>query len=168
MKAEKAAPLTTALVANAQELAKQSGILDEQIINRIHYIMVSVFNLFKKKDAYWYFYGAGEGEVGNLWSHYGSNEISIVADNCPGEEMVIIDKFGDDWGFGDSIPTRWLFEDFEKELTEGKLKYEQKELDRKAKQKAMSAEKKQEDLELIKIAKKKLSKAELAALKRSL
>ena len=160
--------LTPELVAEAEDLVSRAGKLEEKITDRIHYIMTSIFKLFGKKSAYWYFYGAGEGEVGPLWAHYDKEMIGVVIDDCPGESMVILLKDGSEWGFDDGIPTRWLFEDFEEELTQGKKNYEEREITRKAAQKELAANKKLEDKKLIEGAKKKLSKKELEALRRSL
>src|SRR5512135_1329026 len=168
MKITPVKPITPELVAEAEELATRLGKMEEKITDRIHYIMLSIFKLFSKKDAYWYFYGAGEGEVGPFWAHYDKDQIGVVIDNCPGETMVILLKNGDEWGFEDSIPTRWLFEDFEEELIQGKKKFEEREIARKAAQKELAVNKKLEDKKLIEGAKKKLSKKELEALRRSL
>lgn len=159
--------ISSEIVTQAKDLAAQAGKLEEIIINRIGYIIDTIFKTFKQKYDCWYFYGAGEGEVGDLWRHYCNNHIDIIIVGCS-SEMVIIDKNGDEWGFEDSIPTRWLFEDFEQELIDGKKKFEDKEAERKKKQKELSAAKKQEDKDLVEAAKKKLSKKELAAIRRSL
>lgn len=161
-------PITPELVKEAEALAIRSGLLEEQIVDRINYIMQSIFKLFSKKNAYWYFYGAGEGEVGNLWAHYDQYHIDVVIDECPGESMVILLKDGTEWGFDDSIPTRWLFEDFETELTEGKKKYKELEETRKNTDKTKRLYQKEQDKKLAQVAKGKLTKKELAALKRSL
>lgn len=161
-------PITPELIKEAEALAIQSGRLEEQIVDRINYIMESIFSLFSKKSAYWYFYGAGEGEVGNLWANYNQSHIDMVIDECPGESMVVLLKDGTEWGFDDSIPTRWLFEDFETELTEGKKKYKELEEDRKNTDKAKRLYQKEQNKKLAQVAKSKLTKKELAALKRTL
>lgn len=164
-------PVTPEFVKEGRALAAKAGAFEDQIVNRIGYIMECIFELFDKKNAYWYFRGADEGEVGDLWAHYQehcSSSIDLIVDNCPGPEMVLILETGEDWGFSDSIPSRWLFEDFEQELINGKKKFEDRKIERKAKKKATTAALKKEDQELIEEAKKKLSEKELAALKRSL
>lgn len=160
--------ITPELVAEAEDLASRAGSLEEKITDRLHYIMLNIFNTFSKKDAYWYFYGAGEGEVGDLWRFYHEDSISVVVDNCPGESMVILLKDGSEWGLDDGIPTRWLYEDFEEELKQGKKKYEEKEAQRKLDAANKRKQSKEEAAKLAKIAKSKLSKKELAALKATL
>ena len=167
-KIESVKPINQEMVKEAEELAAKAGKLEEKIVNRIHYIMTSIFKLFNKKTAYWYFYGAGEGEVGDLWSHFDKDSISIVIDNCPGESMVILLKDGSEWGFDDSIPTRWLYEDFEEELVEGKKKFIEKTSDLEAARIDKALQEKEEAKKLAVRAKAKLTKAELAALKKSL
>lgn len=166
-------PLTPLLVKQWEIAEQQAGALKEQIVDRIDYIIKTIFKAFDKKFDYWYFYGAGEGEVGPLIIN--SNSFSVITElaknrngNYDFNEMVILLKDGSEWELNDSIPSRWLFEDFEKELVDGKKKFEEKEAERKVKQKELSAAKKQEDKALIEAAKKKLSKKELAALRRSL
>jgi hypothetical protein len=129
--------------------------------------MVSIFDLFEQKDAYWYFYGAGEGEIGDLWRSYSRDEIDIITDRCP-EEMIVLLKDDSEWGLNDSIPTRWLFEDFEEELIEGKKKYEEKQRAKQAENKTKRTIKKAEIEKLIIEARSKLSKKEWIALKKSL
>jgi hypothetical protein len=162
-------PITPELVKEAEDLASKAGRLEERIIERIHYIMVSIFKTFNKKEAYWYFYGAEEGDVGDLWKHYNKDDINVVVINAVGgDKMIILLKDGSEWGFEDSIPTRWLFEDFEEELSEGKKKFKEKEESRKLAEQEKRRQKKDTDVAIAKVAKAKLSKKELAALKRTL
>lgn len=160
--------ITPDFVQEAKELARKSGGFDEQIVKRIHYIMLSIFNAFGKRNAYWYFYGAPEGEQGNLWRYFDEETIGVIVDDCPGDSMVIILNDGSEWGLEDSIPTRWLYEDFEAELHDGKRKYKELEVARKKAEKTKEANGKKNDAALAKAAKSKLSKAELLALKRTL
>lgn len=158
-------PITPELVDEVTELYHKLGPLESKIIGRIHYIMLSIFNTFGQKNAYWYFYGAAEGEQGDFWRHYEKDAISIVFDNCPaGENMVILLKDGSEWRFDDSIPTRWLFEDFETELAEGKKKYQGKLKADKIAAQNKRFQQKQEDKKLAAAAKGKLTKQELSAL----
>ena len=43
-------PVTPELVLEAKELANMAGALEEKIVDRIHYIMTSVFKLFNKNN----------------------------------------------------------------------------------------------------------------------
>lgn len=156
------------LLEKASVLQKQLAKMESDIIDRCNYIMTSIFKLFDKKSAYWYFYGAGEGEFGDFWDNYHKDYVHIIADNCPGKEMVILLKDGSEWGFSDGFPTRWLFEDFENELIEGKSLYEKREAERQEASKKKREEKKIKVKAIAEIAKSKLSKEELAALKKVL
>ncbi len=150
----------------------QTGRLENIIIERITYIIHTLFEKFDMKLDTWYFDDAGESQVGNLADHYGKYEIDSIAielnKNFKYKDISIIDRFGEEWSWGNSIPIRWLFEDFEKEIIDGKVKYIEKEAARKSRQKELSANKKKKDQLLIEQAKKKLSTEELAAIKRSL
>jgi hypothetical protein len=171
----KTEPITQKLIDNWQLAANESSSMEGEITNRIDYIIRTIFDTFNKKLDTWYFDGAGEGDVGDLLRHYDENEINIITELSRNKEgvydsieMVIIDKEGSEWGFDSSIPTRWLFEDFEQELIDGKKLFEEQKAERKKNKKELSAKKKLEDQALATAAKAKLSKKELAALRRSL
>jgi len=168
--------ITPELVKEAKDLATQASRLEEKIVERIHEIVTTWFRIFDVKLDTWYFHGAGEGEVGNLWPRFDDGHVWIITElarNKDGRydsrDMAIIDKDGNEWGWDDSIPIRWLYDDnFEEEIIKGKAEFEKREVERKAKRKELAAAKKLEDEKLIEDAKKKLSKKELAALRRSL
>jgi len=146
--------------------------LEDQILDRIDYILNTWFSIYGAKLEYWYFDGAAEGEVGDLhrfmntdsiWSFY------VETKNYPDNDMVFIDKDGDEYSWQSEIPTRWLYDDsFEEEIIKGKAEYERREEERLAKKKQKTANKKAQDEKLVEEAKKKLSKEELAALRRTL
>ena len=161
-------PLSHELVAEAEEVSRRAENLEQSIIDRISYIMASVFKLFGKSKAYWWFNGASEGEVGSFWKNYDKEQISVITECPSGEEMIILLKDGSEWGLVDGFPTRWLFEDFETEIKEGKQKYKEKEIIRKTELKKLSDRKKLEVEALIESAKSKLSKKELDAVKKFL
>lgn len=144
---------------------------EQVILNRITYILEVWFAAFGAKLENWYFDNAGEGEVGNLCDNVNPDSIVNIYSECkpfPRKEMVILDKWGDEWGWESEIPLRWLFEDFEDEVNNGKKLFDEKELARKSKKKELSLAKKMKDEELIEKAKMKLSPEELAAIRRGL
>jgi hypothetical protein len=161
-------PITHELVEEAQEAAFRASAFEQTIIDRISYIMASVFKLFGKNGAYWWFSGADEGEVGSFWKNYDPEQVSVITECTSGEEMIILLKDGSEWGLVDGFPTRWLFEDFETEIQDGKQKYKEKEIRRKAEMKKLSEQQKVEHEALIQSAKSKLSKKELNAIKKYL
>jgi hypothetical protein len=164
--------ITESTVSEWESLQRKAAKLEDTITERIDYILRAVFKTFGGDLHYWYFDGAGEGEVGDLSKWMDDNEISAIwteAAKKTTSDMIIIDKFGNEWEYDSAIPTRWLYDnEFEVELHNGKLQYEEKEKARKAKQKELTAAKKAEDAALIEEAKKKLTKKELAALRRSI
>lgn len=83
-------------------------------------------------------------------------------------EMVIITKDGGEWAWDSSIPLRWLFEDCEEEIINGKTLYDAKLKKKKEEAIVKKTLKKKLDETLAVQAKAKLSKEELAALKRTL
>jgi len=147
------------------------GDLEEPIIERIDYILNYWFSAFDGKLDYWYFPDAGEGEVGDLYSNMTLDTINkfvVCLEKQPSDyEMCIIDQDGDEYTWCNEIPTRWLFEDFESEIVEGKMKAIKAEEDNKAKRKALLENKKLKDKKLLTEVFTKLSKEELAAIKRN-
>ncbi len=162
--------ITPKLVMDWEQATKKASALEEEIINRIDYILHFWFAAFGAKLEYWYFDGADEGEIGpikmnidTIWNFY------VEAKNFPDDDMRFIDKDGDEYSWQSEIPTRWLYDDsFEEEITKGKAEYERRETERLAKKKQKAADKKLQDSKLVEDAKKKLSKEELAALRRTL
>lgn len=157
---------------NAWEVSRSATSKYEEIINdRIDYILRFWFEAFGGKLNYWWFEGADEGEVGDLYRHMNKtsiNEIWVDCVNNSKEDMIILDKNGLEYEWQNEIPTRWLYEDFESEIIKGKQDFINRELERKNKKKELSAKQKAEDEALAQAAKSKLSKKELAALRRTL
>lgn len=162
--------ITPELVMKWENAVKQASKLEDEITDRIDYILHFWFSTFGAKLEWWYFDGAEEGEVGDIkinmdtiWNFY------VEVKNYPDNDMSIIDKDGDVYSWQSEIPTRWLYDDnFEEEIVEGKAEFERREAERLAKKKQRTAEKKAQDSKLAEAAKKKLSKEELAALRRTL
>jgi hypothetical protein len=151
------------LLANADKLKTELFVLENKITDRIDYI---VRYCFGKIDT-WYFDDAQPGSIGDLWENIKYNEIEGIiisrGERFPErteKDLIIIDSNGGEINLYDSFPKRWLFEDFEKEVDEGKIKYEKKQLEKKNKRN----EKKDKTKSLAKSAAEKLSKDELAAI----
>ena len=168
-------PISADTITHCKELRNKLNLLEGEIIDRLNYIIYTMFSMWGINFDTWYFEGAEEGEVGNLWRNYASDEISgLVLDFDRHEEeynsgsITIIDKDGDEWQFYNSIPTRWLFEPFEGELAKGKELFFQQEIARKEALKTKRAKQKEKDLKLAEAAKAKLSPEEIAALKKTL
>jgi len=170
-------PINKELFNEWEKLSAQVGALEDQIIKRIDYIVQNIFKIFGVKLINWSFYGAGgvdeDGEdVRKLQCHYNDDGIEIeflARRGRSNNEMVFIDKFGHEYGIDSEIPTRWLYDDnFQQEIIAGIAEYKKRKAESEAKQKALNALKKIETEKLVEEAKKKLSKKELAALRRSL
>ena len=166
-------PISPFAVSNWKEIKKQTDKIEGEIIERLDYIIRFLHKTFGVKLGTWYFYGAGEGRMGELC--YEDDAINVVTEldrSSDGEyhskEMCIIDDNGDEWMFDSYIPTRWLFEAFEQEIIDGKVKYEVVKKAKQEKEKAKRLQKKEEAKKLAESAKQKLTKAELAAIRKSL
>ena len=145
-------------------LTKEASELEEIITDRITYIIKFWHSMFNISFFTWYFDGAGEGEVGDLYANFGPMEISSINADVGKGAITIIDKYNNEYCWDSAIPTRWLFEDFEQEITDGKRKY----IDfLNAKKEAVLKNKKESKInkdKLIESAKSKLTKEELEAI----
>jgi len=165
-------PITKEYFEQAEKVIAFANKFTGKIEDRLDYIIHKFFEIYDCKVNTWYFEDVEESEVGNLWDHMDQDYItSIWIDinerSKKYNNYAFIDKFGEVDEWANSIPTRWLFEDFEQEVIDGKKKFEEKELAKKARQKELSEQKKNKNAELVEKAKQKLSKEELQALKRS-
>ncbi len=163
---EKVLPISIELINKAKKLKKEFSDLNEIIIDRIDYIITFIYKAssLKGKNFSWWFDGADENEVGDFWVNYNisNGEICFLTD--PQLSMLIIDKYGDMWECGGSIPDRWLFEDFENEIIEGEKMLEEMNAKKNSEKLQLKEQNKSERQKLIDSARKKLSKQELKAL----
>lgn len=168
-------PLTKDQISEWQNAYNHAVILENVIIDRVGYVVSVWMKTFGGKLTNWYFGSAREGEVGNFVDHFGGDSVYSIYTECKphpapndGSDMVIIDKFGGEWGWDSSIPLRWLFEDCEDEIIQGKILYEEKLKKKKEDAAVKKSLKKKLDESLANQAKAKLTKEELAALKKVL
>ena len=119
-------PITEGLIVDWEKACKNAGHLEEQITDRLDYIIKTIFQVFDERLDTWYFDGAREGCMGDLT--YDKPEIFMIWDHGTlKDDMIILDRDGKEVMFDQSVPTRWLFEEFEAELIAGKRKYEEQE-----------------------------------------
>ena len=165
-------PLGKTFVKEWEDARRTADALEGSIIDRIDYVLKVWFKAFDCELKNWYFEGAEESSMGDLHcnddSIYSIHIDNFKGDKVPHNDMIIIDKDGGEYGWESEIPLRWLFEDCEQEIVEGRKKYEKREAFRKESLKTKRAKQKAEDLALADGAMAKLSKKELAALKKVL
>lgn len=145
--------------------------MEEEVLDRISDVIQKICDVFEVKLNTWFFDDAEEGDIGSVKNNINSTEVGdyvICLYEQNNVDFVILDKDGKERDLSDQFPRRWLHEDFEEELIEGKRLFLKKERERKEKQKLSREIKKANDLKMLEKAKKKLSKEELAALKRNL
>ena len=156
-------PITKGLIVDWEEASKKASALEEKIVDRLDYIITTIFEVFKERLDTWYFSDAQEGTMGSLT--YDEPEIFMEwKHGTLKDDMIIIDRDGNELMFDQSVPTRWLFQEFEAELKDGKKKYEERESAKLVKK----LSDKEATKKLAASAKSKLTKEELAALKKSL
>lgn len=149
--------LPGSILEEHEAAARKANELKGKICSRIDYIWSRIFKTFGESFEWWCFADAAEGEVGCLRI----DDIAIrdfEFDRCLPDFEILL-KDGTEWGLW-QIPTRWLFEDFEQELVEGKLALELKRLKCQQQIKRTAAQKEQ----IKKQALEKLSQEERKAL----
>lgn len=140
-----------------REAAKHKlDLFNEKIIDRITYIRKLIADVFEFEHNCWYVEGAQEGEIGDLDRTLDS-ETDIYLEVYPQSQSQIIDNNGKIYNLACSFPKRWLFEDFEDELINGKVLYEKFLEEEKAKRKLD----KEIRAEKLKEVKNKLTKEEI-------
>lgn len=151
------------------DLRKNISSLESQIIDRINYIVRKIYEIFDDGLYWWDFPGDGiHGEGGSLINSLNPDEIIFQAESSNySKNKIIILQNGEERILDDGFPRRWLFENFEEEVTKGKEKFEEIERKRLQDKKGFSDSQKIEDQKLIENIKKKLSKKELIALQKS-
>lgn len=142
--------------------------LENTINNRVSYIISQIELIFNFDLDYWDYPTHTDDADGDIGLGLGDENIIRYSLIGRHPNLVIILKDGTEWGLEDECPRRWLFEDFEEELANGKILYEQKLILKKQKESEKRKSKKEEDKVLAAAAKAKLSAKELAALKRTL
>jgi hypothetical protein len=168
-------PITKDQIKAWEKSYQETSNLEEDIQERIGYIIGVWMKAFGGKLTTWWFDGAEEGQVGTLIDHINEDSIYSIYTQCDTEpksnddhDMVIIDKDDNEYGWQSEIPLRWLFEDFEQEIIQGKILYDERLKQKKENSVIKKSLKKKLDEALATQAKAKLSKEELAALKRVL
>lgn len=156
-------PITEGLIVDWEKASKTAGTLEEKITDRLDYIIKTIFKVFGETLNTWYFEGAREGCMGDFT--YDKPEIFMMWDHeTLKDDMIILDRDGKELMFDQSILTRWLFEEFEAELIAGKRKYEEQESAKLVKK----LSNKEATKKLAASARAKLTKEELAAIRKSL
>lgn len=152
------------------ELQKNSSALEDQIVDRINYIVRKICEVFNDKLDWWDFPGDGNrGEGGRMIDAINGDKVSFVAEaeNALSSHEVIF-KDNSKWDLNSDFPKRWLFENFEEELIEGKERFKIFEKNRLQNKRELAASNKIKNKMLVAQAKAKLSKEELAALKKEI
>lgn len=172
---EKIVPITEDIVSEWEKHINLANKFEYTILDRITYVIRFWMETFGGKLDTWYFDGADEGEVGSLERHMGKDSVDSIYVICKpnpkdndSNASVIIDKFGNEYQWESEIPIRWLFEDCEEEIRNGKILFDKHLVQKKADKAVKNSLKKKLDESLANQAKAKLTKEELKALKRIL
>jgi len=170
-------PLTSETIAAAKEAMTNLHVYEKAINERVEYVIKTIYETFGLKVEWWD-YGIQSHHdneyASDIWSElFGKNnkgiEFSVMeAKSIDGEgypdRFIILNEESKEQSLDHYFPLRWLTEEFEPELKDGKKRWD----DQVAAKKAKETEAKSKKDDLAKTAKAKLSKSELEALKASL
>ncbi len=159
------APLSEEFMREREDIVNEYDVMTDALNNRITYICERIFKCFNKRLECCYFDGAEEGEFGDFDKHVYGETFCITTEPFLGYKSLIILKDGQEWALADGIPVRWLTEDFESELTDGKKAYLEKVAAKNAKKSARAKEKASKKDKLLAEIKEKLTPEELKILK---
>ena len=138
--------------------------------DRLDYIFLTIFEHCDARLRNWYVDGAGEGEIGDLYSLLKDDYINFCRVEYDASAphgfkasnfRVILD--GEEWDLLQNIPKRWLFENFESELKDGIGLYKNKLAIDKAKNSKRRKLNKEKKMLLIESARSKLTVEEQKA-----
>lgn len=141
--------------------------LEQLFTDRLEYIIKFWFKAFNFTVTNIEFYGDVSWVDTDFEEEYLDQDTFVATTEIYNRytDLFIIDKFGGELSWETStIPTRWLFENFEKEIIDGKKLYEEKV---KSKNEKLETSKQKEDDLLISI-KNKLTKKEWESLSRKI
>jgi hypothetical protein len=156
--------LDKSIIARREEAANELYSIDADISARIDYILNFIYNAFGSKLSNWYFQGASENQDGFFEPHMFSEEFYVYKEPSLPNDGCFICKDDVEWGLEEGIPSRWLFEDFEDELTSGIERLKKHNADKKVQAAKKALAKAEEEKKLVDSIKNKLTPAELKAL----
>lgn len=150
--------ITPELTQKWKKLRYEADSVESVIVKRIDYILRTWFAIGGNDLDFWSFNYAPDPN-GSLFGNIDDDCISGITVECKGDfyDFEFIDKFGYERCWESTIPIRWLYEDFEKEIRDGKEKFDKKQ--------QVSTK---QDENFVTSAKAKLTKKELDALRREL
>jgi hypothetical protein len=133
--------------------------LADKIINRIDEIIKYIHKISKIKIYTWYFYGAGEGSIGEIKINDTYVSVEKEFNNNRSEYLISYKKSTID--IVESFPVEWLYDDsYKKIIEDGRKSYLEKEKSKELKRKENNKNKEQK----LKKVKSKLTKEELRLL----
>ena len=105
--------LTNEYINSLFGLKAELELKEYNLYNRVDYILNFVYDKFGGNVVSWTFRD----------NKYYVDDISVRTIDVVSKEFIkdiyLIDKFNNDWRFTNSLPSRWLFEDFEDEVVIG-------------------------------------------------
>ena len=160
------ATLRRSILKEYEEASAKSGQIESEINNRVDEIINFIVEFEGLKLNTWYYQDAPEGGMGEI-QIYNEDIYGVevhVKDSSYNHFTYIID--GGEWSLdGCTIPVKWLFEDYKREISEGREKYLQKQEKKKQKRAERKKQKELKEKKLKESIKSKLSAEELKLLK---
>lgn len=157
-------PLTKSQENKILSLFSLQGEVEEFVIDRVDYIIKKIAATFDSQVEWWSFpYSSEENSMGNLNNAYNDDCLQFEGEFKRSDWCIILDD-GEEYDLNNEFPTRWLYEDFEEELINGKKELEQKLAKQKEDKVKKTLLKNSAKKKLLESAKSKLTEEERKAL----
>lgn len=148
---------------NWKILKEQLKPIEESIEYRCNYVVKEIVKIFHKKFDWWDFDNSCEDERGHFDPDYIQYE--VVGTSIAGcINMIAILKEEGEWDLAQGFPLRFLFEDFQQEVIDGRELYKKKEEEENKKAQELKKLKAFENEKIKEAARAKLTKEERKAL----
>ncbi len=159
-------PLTKSQENKILSLFSLQGEVQGLVIDRVDYIIGKIAEVFKSEVEWWsYPNSTKENSMGNLNDAYNDDCFQFEGSfNKDIKDWVIILDEGEECDLNCSFPIRWLYENFEEELINGKKELEQKLAKQKKDKVKKTLLKHSAKKKLLESAKSKLTEEERKAL----
>lgn len=157
-------PLTKSQETQIHKLFSLKAEVEGFVMDRVEYIIEKIAATFDSEVKWWSFPCSSEyHSMGNFYDAYNDDCFQFEGEFKRSDWCIILDD-GEEYDLNNEFPTRWLYEEFEEELINGKKELEQKLAKQKEDKVKKTLLKNSAKKKLLESAKSKLTEEERKAL----
>lgn len=158
-------PLTKSQQNKILSLLSLKAEVEGFVMDRVDYIIEKIADTFDSEVKWWSFPCSSEyHSMGNFYDAYNDDCFQFEGEFKRSHSWTIILDDGEEYDLNNEFPTRWLYENFEEELINGKKELEQKIAKQKEDKVKKTLLKNSTKKKLLESAKSKLTEEEKKAL----